>query len=187
MLPGATDAGEATRFVAADVVGQDTPDDDAPAADPRHRVPEKRRARAAALRASRLDAGHARRIVNRDMHIFAPHAAGHPPPVAVNAMPDAADRDGSNRPTPGVVVLGETPYALLRLDQSVLTIRRSVDLLDLRFSYEGFDLELADGRSHLCRRPIANDPIQSTASQPRSESPSGAVLRRAGASRRLAG
>jgi hypothetical protein len=44
-----------------------------------------------------------------------------------------------------VILTGDNPVALLHLEDAKLTVRRSVDLLNLTFSFEGFDMRIRRG------------------------------------------
>ncbi len=89
-LPGPADAGETPRAIAAPVVGQHPPDGDAPSPKPAQRILEKRGAGPPALRAPDFDIGHARRVIDRHVHILIADPARPARAVAVDAMADAA-------------------------------------------------------------------------------------------------
>jgi hypothetical protein len=90
-LPGPTHAGEAPRLIARAIVGEESPDGNPAAPKPHEGVPEKRGARAPALRPTDFDKRDPRRIVNRHVDILVADAAVLDRPVAMNAMADAAN------------------------------------------------------------------------------------------------
>ena len=90
-LPRATNPGESARLIGRAVVGEQTPADDAAAAKPDERMPQKRGAGATPLRPANFDIGDARRIVDRDMDVFVADASLSHGLVPLNAMADPAD------------------------------------------------------------------------------------------------
>jgi hypothetical protein len=55
-------------------------------------------------------------------------------------------------PKGGRIMLGENPFVAFPLDGTKLHIRRGVDLLNLTFAFDGFDLQVKEGNAWLVRR-----------------------------------
>lgn len=67
--------------------------------------------------------------------------------------PAHSDADHGKR---GRIFLGGTPFVAMPLDASTIVVRRSVDLLNLTFQLDGFDLQVEGGVPYLCRKvPVA--------------------------------
>ena len=63
-----------------------------------------------------------------------------------------------DQPRPGLILLGEQPSAVLPLGSSRLTIRRGLDLVNLTFAFQGFDLRVKDGTPWLIRhKPVGKN------------------------------